>query len=258
MKIQLFNFKKPSLKKQILFILLGILFIFAIWFILSSVIKNGLFPSPIDTFARFFSILGESITYLSLGWTLLRLLIALIICFILSFVLGLFGGLNDSFNQFLKPIMIVLRTLPVVTIVYLLVVSVPNMVSLIIILSLVMLPIMYETTKHGFKTITPDEVDVIRVYGDVLSRESLKRVIIPIASESIVVGVVQSAGLGMKVAIMSEVLVGNNTFYGLGRLINGSYLEVKMVDVFAYSLLAIIVIGIIDFGFRKLSKRYRK
>ena len=69
---------------------------------------------------------------------------------------------------------------------------------------------------------------------------------LPLATDYILIGIFQSLGLGLKVQIMGESLMGSTTFVGLGIEIYKAYLNLDMDVVFAYSILAIALIMIAD------------
>ena len=62
---------KKFINKPVLYIL-GILFIFGIWFLLSVVFDNNsmVFPNPISTFKRMFELLGQGATYKYLAFSI--------------------------------------------------------------------------------------------------------------------------------------------------------------------------------------------
>ena len=78
------------------------------------------------------------------------------------------------------------------------------------------------------------------------------------ASPYIGLGIIQSLGLGMKISIMSEVLCGTNKIKGLGRMIYFANQESNMLDLLAVSIIAIIIICLLDISLNILKKMIKK
>ena len=63
---------------------------------------------------------------------------------------------------------------------------------------------------------------------------------LPLAVPTIIISIVSSFALSFKIAIMAEVITGA-TKNGIGSSIHYAYTQMEMPDVFAYSLLVIIL-----------------
>ena len=232
--------------KNIIFTVIGIGLVFLIWWILSLIVSYNLFPNPGETFISFGELFITVRLWEAIGSSLLRLLIALLICFIFSMVLGIFSGLIDPLYRILKPLVITLRTLPVAAIMFALIVFLKPNYSLFIISNLMMFPLMYEAIVSAVRNIDQGIYDSIKLDNSLVHPRSITKVIIPSAKEGIILGIVQSMGLGMKVMIMAEALIGSNATKGIGNLIYNYYIDLQMSYVFALALYAIILIGIMD------------
>ena len=56
---------------------------------------------------------------------------------------------------------------------------------------------------------------------------------------------------------MSEVLCGDDKIPGLGRMIYGAYIETNMPRIFALTLIAIILSGLLDVALSYVKKKYK-
>ena len=245
------RFKAP------LFIILGVIAFFLAWWLLSLILNTSLLPSPLKVFLSLGPLLKDSYTYISIGWTLLRLFISVVVGFILGSFLGILGALNKAFYNFLRPLIIVLRTLPTATIIYLIIALTRTVVAPFIIVFLIVFPICYEAIITGIKSIDENIIMAFKVDGTKTFR-AIYRIYLPLAWPNLILGLVSSLGLGMKVCIMAEVLAGDN-IPGLGRMIYLSYMNVDMDNILAISLIAIILIGLTDIAIhyaKKLLKQY--
>jgi NitT/TauT family transport system permease protein len=250
--------KNKKLSKEgfkIILSILGICFIFALWWLLSFLINTTLFPTPLRTFEELFLLLSNSSTYLAIGGTLLRLLLAFIVSFLVAFVLGTISGLIKAFKIFLNPLIIVLRTIPTAALILVMVTLLIPEHALLIIVFLVMFPIIYESIVSGIENIDPYTIMALRIDANPYSLNSVFKVILPMSSPYILLGIIQSIGLGMKVSIMAEVLLGNPRIPGLGIIIQQAYIYAYMPEVFATAIIAIVLIGVVDIILH-LAKKY--
>lgn len=254
---------KTNEKKYLkpLYIVLGIGFVFLLWWIASIIIKANLlktFPGPEDALPLFFQLAGEKRTWLSLGATLLRLLISFSLAFVVGSFLGMIAGVYKRFENFMRPLVITLRTLPTAAVILILIVLVRPQVSPIIIVFLIIFPLSYEAMVSGFHNVNKEIKEAAKIDG--ASRVQIMfRVSLPLSTPYIFLGVVSSLGLGMKISIMSEIITGSSSINGLGLLIHIAYREADMTSIVALSIYAIILIGLIDlmmfFAKKFLAKR---
>lgn len=241
-----------------LYTLLGVFLFVLIWQILSMCLNTSLFPNPIDTFLRMFTLFKESSTWIALGSTLCRLIISFLITFAIALLFGMIGGFFHSFYCIFKPFIMVFRTIPTAAIIFLLIVLFRPYNSLFILNFLLLFPILYESIVSGIKNIDNSIFMSLKIECKIYSPKSIFYVILPMASPYIGLGIIQSLGLGMKISIMSEVLCGTNSIKGLGRLIYLANQESNMLDMLALSLIAIIFICLLDILlniFKKIIKK---
>ena len=103
---------------------LGIIFVVGLWFIISAFfdVNGAIFPSPILTMQRFANIIVQGQTYVSLGFTFLRMTVGFAISFVLALVFGMIAGNWPNMYHFFKPLMTVLKSIPTVAFVFVFVV----------------------------------------------------------------------------------------------------------------------------------------
>ena len=100
---------------------LGLLFVFGLWFLFAFIVggENLIFPSPIETIKAAGDILSRSYIYKGIGWTILRTLMGFVAAFILAFILGSLAGHYKKLYLFLKPLMLVAKSIPTAALVFL-------------------------------------------------------------------------------------------------------------------------------------------
>lgn len=222
---------------------LGTIFVVLLWALASLLFdKNGaILPSPILTMGKFGEILVDSYTYKCLGFTMLRMLAGFGLSFVLALVFGVIAGNNAYIYQFLKPLMTVIKSIPTVALVFLFLVLITPKDAPIFVVFVICFPILYEGVVGGIKNINEDIIDASKVDGANYIKSTLY-IKIPLAIPYIIVSIVSSFALSFKIEIMAEVIAGS-TRNGLGSVIHFTQVDdpTNMAGVFAYSLLAIII-----------------
>ena len=239
--------RKFTLNKIVMEIL-GIVLFVIIWQVLSMLIGENtfIFPGPRVTAIEAIKLLKDSYIYKCLYQTMLRMVGGFAIAFVFAFILGIMAGSNTKLELLFSPTMSILRSLPTATLVYFFLVIAGARITPLFIVVLVSFPILYENIAAGIKS-TP------KVYVEAATLDAsnafntIFRIRLPLAVPYILVGVVTSFALSLKIEIMAEVITGY-TRLGLGSAILAAQRNdpTNMVPVFAYSLVAIVVILLFD------------
>lgn len=234
--------------KNYIFYSLGIIFVFLLWVVFSSTLGSGnlYFPSPIETFKKLGEILSDSYIYISIGWTLLRTLIGFGSALLIAVILGLLAGSFRSIYVFLKPLMIVFKSLPTAAVVFLFLALSGSKYAPVYIVFLIAFPILYESIVGGIRSVPQDINDILRIDTDG-GLVPLFKIKVPIASPYIIVGLASSFALSLKTTIMAEIITGD-TGAGLGNAIRAyrSLDPADLTPVFAISLIAIFIVLVVD------------
>ena len=223
---------------------LGIFSLFIVWFIISVVVKNSLvFPSIKDTFKACGEILSRRRTYISLGITLGRLFIVISVSFVLAFFLAYLSYLYKRVYYFFMPFTSIFRTIPIISIVLLLLVYRGDVVTVYYTSFLVCFPVMFEALYRGFSSVNKDIIDATRLNAKINFYVFFK-VHVPLSLPFILMSVIQSFGLGFKVVVMSEFLT--STKWGIGREFSLAHAALEQSEIFAFSFLMITIVIIFD------------
>lgn len=231
----------------LIYSILGIIGVFLVWYLLAILINNSLFPGPQIVIPLFFNYMGQKNTYVAIGSTLLRLFISVILSIITGLFFGTISGLHKTFYNFFRPFVVVLKTIPTAAVIFVIIALLKPRFAPIIIVFLITFPLIYENVVTGIHNIDQNLINALRI-DNARRLQKIFKFYLPLSTNYIILGIVSSIGLGMKVAIMSEILAGSDSAMGLGKLIRDASTIVDMPSILAYSLIAIIIIGIIDIG----------
>lgn len=231
-------------KKNSLYNFLGILFVFVLWYILSITYNNSLvIPKISEVFNSVLDLLS-SLRFYNLFFTMIiRILITLLGSLIIALILSLLSFISNKIHSFLNPIIVIMKTVPIIAIMILLLMSIGMRMAPYIATSFVIIPLIYEMTYSALKgidkTITEDIKTVTGINLTVIYKFYL-----PLIFPSLVTSLIQSFGLGLKVMLMAEFISPmRDTF---GAEINRYYTNNDMPNVFAIVIIVIFVVYLTD------------
>lgn len=237
-------------KRNSLFYFLGIVIIFLAWHISSLLIDNAIIlPTIEQTFSALFNILVQERTYSIIISTFGKLFVAVIISLLISVILVILSAVSSKFENLIKPLITLLKTIPVAAIIILLLIVVGNANSPYIVTLLVILPLMYESILMGVKTVDQNVINAIKIESKINLRVMLK-IHLPLSMPYILTAIIQSLGLGLKVMVMAEFLAQPNNSIGKEILFYKEMLEIPYV--FAWTLILILFILVVDYLLKKI------
>ena len=240
-------------KNKNTYYVLGILFVFVLWIIGEIYFNNDyILPGVGQTFESLFELLQDGHTYYILGHTLVRILLAVSICFVLGTSFAVLSNISLKFKSFLKPIMTLLKTLPLMVIIILLLFMLDDN-AFYYIVGLVIFPIIYEGVLNGLESIDKNMLEEVRMFSNI-NMLVIKDIYLPLTLPHILTSLLQSFGLGLKVLVMAEFIsnaspsIGNEIIYYKNDLGEMSY-------VYAWSIILVLFVLIIDLVINILKKR---
>ena len=244
---------KNSIAKKIYFTL-GILFIFIIWIIGQATLKNSyVVPSVVDTFKALGNLFTKAHTYKVLGYTLLRLVLSICVCFILGLLFAVLAYKFKGFKWFIKPLMTLLKTLPIAVVIILLLIILSKEYAPYYIVGVVVLPVIYEAVLIGFENINTDVLDEVKLTAG-LSPKVICKVHLPITFPAILTALIQSIGLGLKVLVMAEYI--SQPTYSIGNeFVYYKDIALQMEYLYAWSIILIIFVLSVEILISVISKK---
>ena len=237
-----------------IFFILGIIFIFIFWFILSVSINNEFAVPKIDqTTNALANLLSDGKTYLILGRTILKIIFAISISFIISIILVVLSTLSKKFKAFVSPIIALFKTVPVVVVILLFLFLLGRNSTPIYVALLVIMPIMYEALLNGISNIDESIINETKM----LSKTNLfilRKVYIPLTKPYMMLSILQSIGLGLKAMVMAELIA--QTKNSIGREMSDYRSLLEMDYIFAWGLLMIAIVILSEIFIRKIKKKF--
>ena len=197
------------------------------------------FPDVIDILRAFFRLLGTGETWRRIWVTLRHLLQAAALSTVIGIAVGLAEGLSDFTRALLKPLMIMLRSIPmIVTVVIIMVLTDYSRVPLAA-ATLLMIPLISEAVCEGCRRIDRELIDVYRM-NSAFGPRVLFSVYLPLAAGYLRQAYVSAVGMGLKLAVTTEYLV--QTRDSLGKAVYSSAYFNEYEDIYAYALIMVLLV----------------
>ncbi|WP_240837339.1 ABC transporter permease [Acidaminobacter sp. JC074] len=239
-------------KNKILEGSLILLFWMFVWWLISSLSNDWIIPSPITTFQHVINLLFEGQTYIIIASSLMRVFIALIVGIVLGVGFGLLSGMNELIRRTIHPLILVIKSTPVVSFIIILILYAPKGVVPIICGILLCFPIIHMNVYEGYRMVDKQLISMSNVYKVPFKRR-LRMLYLPSALPYLFAGVLTSIGICWKATIAAEVIGVLDKSIGL-QMYNGKvYLDFE--SVFAWTVIIVICSLLIEMFAKQLIKR---
>jgi len=211
--------------------------------------KSALFPFPRDVLSTLVTLLSQSETYLIIMQSMGRLILSIILATAGAVLLGLIAGFSDTVSTLLRPVVTSLRTLPVASLIVIILIIAGHTRSLYIITFLMIFPLIFEASRQGVLNISLTLKRALAI-EKVPFFKKLFRVYLPLAFPYIKTGFLQSIGLGFKVLVMAEFIAQSPD--SIGNMLYRGRVNFQYDEVFAWTIILIIIVTFIEFALNRL------
>ena len=231
-------------KKRKVYLSLSIAFWVLIWWAMSAIINEKLFlPSPFSVFKALMSLFPEKEFWTSIAFSTSRVVLSYLISFIVAALLGVFGGLSERFEILLSPLVKAMRSIPVASIVILVLLWVKSRNLSTVVSFLVVFPILYESVLSGVKNTDPlllEAADNYRIRG----YRRLRYIYLPSISPYIESGIKSSLGLCWKSAVAAEVI--GLPLHSMGSKLYEAKVYLDTPSLFAWTLVIVVLAALFE------------
>ena len=216
------------------------------------------FPGVGEILQAFVRLLGEGKTWVKVGTTLIHLAEALAVSSAIGIVLGLLQGRSRFMRSLLRPLMILLRTIPMIVMAVIVMVLVRYEKVPLIASALMLIPLISEAACEGLLRIEPELVDVYRMNSGFTPRVALQ-VYLPLMAGYLKQAYANAVGMGIKLAVTTEYLVQARDT--LGKAVYTSAYFNEYAEIYAWALIMILLallVGGIPVWIGKLAEASRR
>ena len=196
------------------------------------------FPDVGEILRTFVRMLGEERTWRQIGTTLVHLVESLAVAAVIGSVLGLAQGRSPFVRSLLKPLMILLRSVPMIVMTVIIMVLTKYDRVPLIASTLMLIPLISEATSEGLQRIEPEMVDVYRMNSGFTPRV-IFQVYLPLMAGYLRQAYVNAVGMGIKLAVTTEYPVQARD--SLGKAVYSSAYFNEYAEIYAYALIMVLV-----------------
>ena len=205
--------------------------------------SEQIMPGPWATLLATIRLFAEKDFLLVVGNTLLRGLIGFAIALVLGIGLGIWAGVNEKFEAFLKPWIVVMRSIPVVAFILLALIwlksgSVPVFIGI-----LTMFPMICTNVIEGIHNVDGKLVEMAQFYH-ISNERIIREVYVPAIAPFVVSGISSAFGIGWRAIVIGEVL--SQPEFGIGSRMHTAQSFLNVDVLIAWTLIAILISFLVE------------
>ena len=212
------------------------------FFLQAGVLLKGnrvVFPGLPEIGQALLRLLGNESTWLKIGNTLIHVVLSLAAAAFIGILAGLAEGFSDWMYSFLRPLMILIRSMPMIVMVILIMSILSYRAVPVTAACIILIPLFSEAVCEGCRSLDQELIDVYRMNGSFGIQVAL-RVYLPLISGYLKQAFAGAAGMGLKIAVSAEYLV--QTRDSLGKAVYSSAYFSEYAEIYAYALLMVLLV----------------
>ena len=219
--------------------LLSALFWLAVWWLASLAVgKSLLIPAPPEVVRRLGELVVTAAFWRYTALTLLRITLGLLIGIAAGVITAVLTSRSALLSALLAPAVRIVRATPVASFIILVLLWVANGRVPAVISALVVLPIIWENTCAGLKSVDGSLLEFARAYR--LTRlDTLRHVVLPAMLPQLSAAVCTSIGLAWKSGVAAEVLCLPKAAIGTQVYFSKLYLDTPAL--FAWTIVVVLL-----------------
>lgn len=231
------------MKKILGYSLISLVWI-GLWQLISMAVGHELlFPAPWAVIVR----LGELVItldfYKTIGLSLLRIVAGIAIGVVIGALGGMLTASSKLARDFFAPALAVIKSTPVVSFIFLIVLWISRDVAPLIIAAMIVTPVVWANVETGFLNTDKALLEMANVYK--MSRASkIKYIHLPSIAPYFFASLRASLGMAWKAGIAAEVLLV--PVISIGKMISDAKIYFETVDLFAWTVVVIILSVVIE------------
>ncbi len=238
--------KISTIEKKRTYYLLSVFIWIIIWYILSLIVGEEIFlPSPVSVMHSLLSLLPTSLFWRSVLFSVSRVILGITLAFLCGFLTALISSFNPLAEIFLSPLVKAVRSIPVASVIILILLWVKSRNLSAVVSFFMVFPIIYSSVLSGMKNTSPLLLEMAENYS-VIRRNVIRYIYMPSLFPYIRTGLSSAVGLAWKSAVAAEVIgLPRNS---VGSMLYESKIYLLTADLFAWTAVTVLL----SFIFEKL------
>jgi NitT/TauT family transport system permease protein len=230
---------KISITRKQYITLASVLFMIAVWKLVSMHFRSDfILPPPEKALLTTFNLFIDKGFLAITGSTILRGTTGFMLSMILGIGAGIIAGVNRDFDAFIRPVIVTLRSVPVISFILLALIWLSPDTVPVFVAMLTMFPFICTNVTDGIKSVDHDLVEMA-VFYRVKKSKIVREVYIPAIMPFIISGASSAMGIGWRAIIIGEVL--SQPKYGIGTVMQNAQTFLNVDAVIAWTIIAVIV-----------------
>lgn len=221
-----------------------ILFWIAVWWIIALIVNNDvLIPTPQTVFLKFRELCTDADFYVSIGASLLRILIGFLTAVIAGVITGLLCAKISVLDEFLSPALSVIRSTPVASFIILALVFINKEAISVVISFLMVFPVIHGNVKEGINNTDRELLEMVHFFH-IGRGKIITKLYIPQVFPYFFSGIKTCMGLAWKAGVAAEVLCFPKYSIGINLYNSKVYLETD--SLFAWTIVIVVISMVIE------------
>ncbi len=231
------------MKKLLKYSLIALVWI-GLWQLIAMAVGHELlFPAPWAVAVRLGELMVTLDFYKTIGLSLLRIVAGIAA----GVAIGILGGILTAFSKlardFFAPALAVIKSTPVVSFIFLIVLWISRDVAPLIVAAMIVTPVVWANVETGFLNTDKALIEMANVYK--MSRSAkIKHIYLPSIAPYFFASLRASLGMAWKAGVAAEVLLV--PVVSIGKMISDAKIYFETVDLFAWTVVVIILSVVIE------------
>lgn len=239
--------KRYRLRRYILLVI-SVFAILLIWKAVSLLVgAEIILPSPEKTVIETITLFGDRAFYSAVGSTVLRGLAGFFISACLGITVGLVAGSNTTAHTLITPILSVIRTTPVMSVVLIALIWFHSALVPVFVTLLIAFPIICGNVIEGVRGVDTKLLEMASVFN-VRREKVVRELIVPSLFPYLIAGASTALGITWKVVVAAEIL--SRPARAIGSSLWDAKIRLETAEVFAWTAVAIVLSGLSEAVFR--------
>ncbi len=193
-------------------------------------------PTPLQAIRQAAGLVATFDFWHHLGATLGRGFVGFGVALLLGLMIGIAAGEHQAIHAFFRPIIILLRSTPVISVIILALIWFKRDNVAIFVAFLMAFPIVVQNIIEGIRSVDGQLVEMVRTY-QVHYKHQLTKLYLPTLIPFLTAGISSGLGITWKVLIAAEVLA--YPAWGIGTQMDTARVYLQTDKVFAWTLMVI-------------------
>ncbi len=236
--------KNINISKNVSIRIYSLLALLVIWYVLSIIINDAVFPAPLLVFKVLINDIKEGELIIHLAITLYRVFLSFFLAMIIGTFIGILMGVKKNLNILLDGWNILFLNIPALVIIILCYVWFGlNEIAAIIAVSLNKIPNVIVTIREGARSIDKKLLEVAKVYK-VSPTSTFINFFLPQIYPYIMAAARSGISLIWKIVLVVELLGRSN---GIGFKLHEFFQFFDIASILAYTLAFVIIMLLIEY-----------